>query len=175
MSEQVDELLSSYENGHISRRSFLVSMSAMAALAGMKVNAQAKPSIEVTSINHVTLFVKDIPKAAEFYQGLFGLDIKSSQSNGINLSTGDGGQFLGFFGGTKNTEEQIHHVCLGVKNFDLENAVQALAERGIEAQVRMRDDSIPELYFTDPNGILMQLQDESYCGGSGALGNVCKS
>jgi hypothetical protein len=32
----------------------------------------------------------------------------------------------------------------------------------------------PELYFTDPDGLLMQLQDTSYCGGSGFLGNECK-
>ena len=32
----------------------------------------------------------------------------------------------------------------------------------------------PELYFTDPDGLLMQLQDSSYCGGNGVLGNVCK-
>jgi hypothetical protein len=30
-----------------------------------------------------------------------------------------------------------------------------------------------ELFFTDPDGILIQLQDASYCGGSGRLGNVC--
>lgn len=31
----------------------------------------------------------------------------------------------------------------------------------------------PELYFTDPDGLLMQLQDTSYCGSSGFLGNEC--
>ena len=31
----------------------------------------------------------------------------------------------------------------------------------------------PELYFTDPDGILMQLQDVTYCGGGGYLGNEC--
>jgi hypothetical protein len=31
----------------------------------------------------------------------------------------------------------------------------------------------PELYFTDPDGLLMQLQDTTYCGGSGFLGDVC--
>jgi len=31
----------------------------------------------------------------------------------------------------------------------------------------------PELYFTDPDGLLIQLQDVSYCGGGGFLGNVC--
>jgi hypothetical protein len=29
----------------------------------------------------------------------------------------------------------------------------------------------PELYFTDPDGLLIQLQDVTYCGGGGYLGN----
>jgi hypothetical protein len=31
----------------------------------------------------------------------------------------------------------------------------------------------PELYFRDPDGLLLQLQDTTYCGGSGPLGEVC--
>ena len=31
--------------------------------------------------------------------------------------------------------------------------------------------SYSELYFTDPDGILMQLQDISYCGGGGYFGD----
>ena len=31
----------------------------------------------------------------------------------------------------------------------------------------------PELYFTDPDGILLQLQDARYCGGNGYLGEEC--
>jgi len=30
-----------------------------------------------------------------------------------------------------------------------------------------------ELFFTDPDGILMQIQDVTYCGGAGYLGEVC--
>ena len=29
------------------------------------------------------------------------------------------------------------------------------------------------VYFTDPDGLLIQLQDVKYCGGSGFLGDVC--
>jgi hypothetical protein len=32
----------------------------------------------------------------------------------------------------------------------------------------------PELYFTDPDGLLIQLQDVRYCGGGGYLGDACK-
>ena len=31
----------------------------------------------------------------------------------------------------------------------------------------------PELYFTDPDGLAIQLQDTKYCGGGGYLGDVC--
>jgi hypothetical protein len=31
----------------------------------------------------------------------------------------------------------------------------------------------PELYFSDPDGLSMQLQDTKYCGGGGYLGDVC--
>ena len=34
-------------------------------------------------------------------------------------------------------------------------------------------EGTPELYFTDPDGLLMQIQDVTYCGGGGVLGNVC--
>ena len=34
-------------------------------------------------------------------------------------------------------------------------------------------EGTPELYFTDPDGLLMQLQDVRYCGGAGVLGEVC--
>jgi len=31
----------------------------------------------------------------------------------------------------------------------------------------------PEVYFTDPDGILLQLQDNRYCGGNGYFGELC--
>ena len=31
----------------------------------------------------------------------------------------------------------------------------------------------PELYFTDPDGLAIQLQDVKYCGGGGILGDLC--
>ncbi len=41
----------------------------------------------------------------------------------------------------------------------------------------MRADSDPpvveEPTFRDPDGILVQIQDVGYCGGSGVLGDLC--
>ncbi|MQA31094.1 MAG: hypothetical protein GEU82_14885 [Luteitalea sp.] len=50
----------------------------------------------------------------------------------------------------------------------------------MKARVRMRGPGsggapggTPELYFGDPDGIVVQLQDPGYCGGGGVLGHVC--
>ena len=35
------------------------------------------------------------------------------------------------------------------------------------------EDGTPELYFSDPDGLRIQLQDPGYCGGGGYLGDDC--
>jgi hypothetical protein len=77
--------------------------------------------------------------------------------------------------------------------FNVEKIQKALEEYGIKPRetqagpvppmrhyvtMRMEDrggakGGTPELYFTDPDGIPIQLQDVRYCGGSGYLGNIC--
>ena len=74
--------------------------------------------------------------------------------------------------------------------FDPEKILKSLEEYGIKPRgntpgpagplksyVTMRMENrggapggTPELYFTDPDGILIQLQDVKYCGGGGYLG-----
>ena len=51
----------------------------------------------------------------------------------------------------------------------------------LKSRVRIRredagetKEGTPELYFTDPDGIVVQLQDTRYCGGAGYLGVVCR-
>ncbi len=84
-------------------------------------------------------------------------------------------------------------LAFNLENFNVEHIQKALESVGIEPcenqtasvgpmrhDVSMRienrwgaKDGTPELYFTDPDGILVQLQDVKYCGGSGYLGEVC--
>jgi hypothetical protein len=57
-----------------------------------------------------------------------------------------------------------------------------LAGGPLRARVRMRGENAggategtPEIYFADPDGIVIQLQAPAYCGGAGLLGEVCSS
>jgi catechol 2,3-dioxygenase-like lactoylglutathione lyase family enzyme len=88
----------------------------------------------------------------------------------------------------------IGHACLTMQGFNPDKVLKTLAEFGVKPRgdatgpvgplmsyvsVRREDrggsrEGTPELYFTDPDGITIQLQDVSYCGGAGVLGNVCR-
>jgi hypothetical protein len=81
-----------------------------------------------------------------------------------------------------------------MEGFNVDKVLKALADVGVKPRgdatgplrplmsyVRMRGEEAggakggtPELYFSDPDGILLQLQDVSYCGGSGYLGDICQ-
>ena len=49
-----------------------------------------------------------------------------------------------------------------------------LAAHRVTARVRMREGVTPGILVDGPDGIGIQLQDVSYGGGGGPLGNVCK-
>ena len=150
--------------------------------------AQTGPPIPVTAINHMTLSVSDPARSLEWYQGLFGMPIAARQAETVVLRVGDGPQFMALGGGASDNP-RITHLCLAVDNFDDERIVRILGENGVAAsgesgpmqsRVRMRGEAFggapagtPELYFGDPDGIVIQLQDSSYCGGAGLLGEGC--
>jgi catechol 2,3-dioxygenase-like lactoylglutathione lyase family enzyme len=171
MHEIIERLLGGYEKGTISRRDLVVGLSAM-VLGGREAAAQSDSrQVMVNGINHVSIFVSDMDRSVEFYQRLFGMPVLSVQNNGTNLAAGSGNQFLGIYqvGGS---EPRIDHVCFTTPTFDSEQILATLRDNGVEGRVRMRGET-QELYFNDPDGISIQIQDDRYCGGSGLLGDGC--
>lgn len=167
MSVEVDQLLDRYESGHITRRGLLGALSALVVAA--PAATAAEPAIgAVKQLNHVTLFVPNVQKSVEFYQSLFGMPVLTPQDPGLNLSAGTG--FLGIYPAQAGASASIDHICLALENFDADAVLKMLTDRGLKGSIRLRGDT-KELYFTDPDHIRVQLQDVSYRGGVGPLGN----
>ena len=148
-----------------------------ALAAAPRAIAQPTAPIRVRAFNHMTLTVSDLQRSVEFYQGLFGLAVQERQSGSVGLRIGAGPQHLGLSQGSRPA---IHHFCMTVDGFDAARLTRELAAHGVtqgepgpvKTWIRQREGT-PELYLEDPDGIRMQLQDTSYCGGGGALGNRC--
>jgi catechol 2,3-dioxygenase-like lactoylglutathione lyase family enzyme len=150
----------------------------------------------LSEINHFTAFVNDGAGANLWYQESFGLEVQAYQGPGSPVTgIGDGYQFVMYAGpfgpGGADTPANLHHGCFNMTGFDEEGILAKMTEYGISDQgdrqigpmmhyVSRRmperggaEGGTPELYFTDPDGILMQLQDITYCGGGGYLGSEC--
>ena len=148
--------------------------------------------IQVSDLNHFTSNVADPERANAFYGEVFGARAQVYQAAAAALDVDGGGpQFLMFTGG--DGSGQINHVCLATEGFETEAILATLAEYGIRPRAEGEAASVPlvsyvsmrmpnrggapggtpELYFTDPDGLRIQLQDVRYCGGSGVLGDVC--
>jgi catechol 2,3-dioxygenase-like lactoylglutathione lyase family enzyme len=168
----LDLLLSQYEKGALSRRDLLGALAllvAAPAVTAAATQAAPKPVGAIKAMNHVTCFVPDVKKSVAFYQDLFGMPILTRQDPGINLATGNG--FFGIYPNQAGaTGGSINHVCFGMENFDADAVLKQLTDRGIKGNIRMRGDT-KELYFTDPDGLRIQLQDVKYIGGTGVLGD----
>ena len=175
------------DDAPVSRRVFLGALGALAVAP--RGFAQGGPPIPVTSINHMTISVSDPARSLAWYQGLFGMPIAARQASTLILRVGTGPQFLAIGGGASESPE-INHLCLSTPGFDADRIVRVLGEHGVssggqgpmQVRVRMRGEEFggapggtPELYFGDPDGIVIQLQDDTYCGGAGVLGEACPS
>jgi len=158
--------------------------------------------ITLRNWSHCTSSGSDRARSNKFYQELFGFRIQAYQGPGNPVfGFGNAGQFLAFgAGGGQGAAGAappgaINHFCMTMDNFNPEKVIKTLESYGIKPRgsaqgapgplvhyisMRMEDRGgatagTPELYFTDPDGLLIQLQDTTYCGGAGVLGNVCIS
>jgi catechol 2,3-dioxygenase-like lactoylglutathione lyase family enzyme len=150
------------------------------------------PPLVTREMNHVTLAVSDPKRSLEFYQRVFGLPVVATQGPIPIMRIGRGPGFIAL-NAAGQASPSIHHVCVTIENFDPDKTMQTLADLGVKkaegaaagpltARIRMRGpeaggakEGTPELYFTDPDGITIQLQDVRYCGGAGRIGEVCSS
>lgn len=166
------------------------------------VEAAPAGRMRLQDLNHFTAFVGDGAGANRFYQETFGLTVQAYQGPGSPVTgIGDGRQFVmyaggggrGGRGGAARTPANIHHGSFNMYDFDVDRVLATLTDYGLAARAEQArttgplmhyvsrrmperggaEGGTPELYFTDPDGILLQLQDVSYCGGGGYLGNEC--
>lgn len=151
------------------RRTFAQTLLASAAFA------QGSPPIRIRALNHATLTVSNVQRSVDFYQRLFGLPVQARQGPTVLLRIGSGPQFLALHPGAKPA---VGHFCLTTDRFDVEQLQRLLATNKVRVRMRPADlggapEGTAEFYFADPDGLSIQLQHSSYCGGAGRLGELC--
>lgn len=168
MDQQFDKLFDDYDQKKISRRDLLGLLLAAGAASAAPLS-KAQPAAPVAigrSMNHVSLSVSDVNRSADFYNRVLGMEIISRPGNGgLNMGLGDE-SFLGLY--EFANPGSMHHMCIGVDNYDADALAEKLQNHGIEARVNRnpanRTSGGDQLYFNDPDGISVQLAQHGYLG-----------
>ena len=169
----------------IGRRQFLCSLSATAAAHRVVAQETSPRAIRVRALNQIGLAVTDPKRSLAFYQELWGMPIQARHGSTTVLRIGDGPQLLSITQATA-TPPGIRHFGFAVEHFDPTRVLQVLRRNGVAEAQSTGDEQILRaltvrrsirgsgagqtegLHLADPDGILVQLQDPSYCGGGGA-------
>ena len=156
--------------------------------------------LKTIEINHCTLFITDTEKGKQFYQSIFDMPIRAYQGDTTPVYTVSSNSTIVLFDYSgnpnplfANVEPQMDHTCYALANYDFNRVRQALSEYGLEDlgdtlratgplqhyHTSRRPDrgGAPagsfEIYLTDPDGLVIQVQDVTYCGGGGTNGEIC--
>lgn len=139
--------------------------------------AGSPPPIPVRTLNHIRLMVPNVQRTLDWYLKLTDMKVVTHQGPAGGspipiLRIGRGPQFIALVEGS-GPEAFRPHVGFGVQGFVPEQIKARLAEHGVTAITRMREGTTAEILVDAPDGVQIQLQDVSYCGGRGSLGNMC--
>ncbi|GAB5498594.1 MAG: hypothetical protein PsegKO_09050 [Pseudohongiellaceae bacterium] len=169
MTPTINALLDQYEDKKLSRRELIGSLLAATSALSLPQSGQAQstsPAAIGRSMNHVSLSVSDVNRSADFYSSVLGMNIISRPGNGgLNMGLGEE-SFLGLY--EFANPGSMHHLCIGVENYDPDALAARLADHGIEARINRnpanRTSGGDQLYFNDPDGISVQLAEHGYLG-----------
>ena len=183
----------------VTRRRLLQALPALAlAPLASRVSAQGAPPIRVRGINHVTLAGFRRQAVGGFLSGPLRhadqqpaghdgqpADRRRTAASGRELGRIERAEHQSPVSGRRRLQRRSDHLILAQRGITRTDEAGNAGGGGLgggplKMRVRMRGpeaggarEGTPELYFSDPDGVVIQLQDPRYCGGAGPLGNVC--
>ena len=177
-----------------------ISFSHGAGRLGNESPASSRPKgglIQLRELNHCTLGITDADKSKAFYQSIFKMPIEAYQGASAVYRIGRYGSIVLFplssDPAAASLPPVIDHTCYAVEDYNFNVVRNSLSAYGLEdlgdtfrakgplqhyyTSRRPDRGGEPlgsfEIYFTDPDGTVFQLQDYNYCGGGGTNGEIC--
>jgi catechol 2,3-dioxygenase-like lactoylglutathione lyase family enzyme len=151
MNSVVDELVSRFDEGTLSRRHLLQGLTALAA-AGGAASAAAQPTpFSSTRIDHISIQVTDMARSIEFYEKIFGLKVLNEDKENEIVRMGVTRIIVSLH--RKPPVGLVDHFAIAIDGFDREAVTAELAKHGLTAQENLDYG----FYVRDPEGIPVQI------------------
>lgn len=147
----------------------LTSLFLFTVIISKNSNAQTKKN---PTLNHVALYVLDLQKSAGFYKNIIGLEsIPEPFHDGRHewFRIGEHSQ-LHLIGGAKSvsSHDKDSHLCFSVSSMD--DFIQNLNKNKVDYEnwpgeankITTRTDGVKQIYFKDPDGYWVEINNDSY-------------
>ena len=151
MKTQVEDLVSGFEQGTLSRRQLVQGLTALAA-AGAAVPAAAQTTpFTSTRIDHISIQVTDMARSIDFYQKIFGLKILGEDKENEIVRMGVTRIIVSLH--RKPPVGIVDHFAIAIDGFDREAVTAELAKHGFTAEQNVDYG----FFVRDPEGIPVQI------------------
>ena len=139
----------------------------LALIFSLQVNAQNKPHF-----NHSTVYVTDLERSTNFYRDVMMFDIIPEPFHDGRhtwFSLGNHGQLHVISGAKEDNPHDVNmHLALSVAS--IEDFMAHLDKYGVKygnfggdpKKVQMRPDKISQIYFQDPDGYWIEVNNDLY-------------
>jgi lactoylglutathione lyase len=143
------------------------------AVATYAIGSAQETQKEISSeFNHVALHVRDLPRSTAFYRDVLGLKrIADPFNDGAHafLQIGNSAE-LHLIAGARMVPEQHIDVHMAFRVSSVEQFVDRLHEKGIafvnarreSKRINTRPDGVKQIYFQDPDGYWIEVNNAGY-------------
>jgi catechol 2,3-dioxygenase-like lactoylglutathione lyase family enzyme len=150
MESLIDQLVTGYERGTLTRRALIQGLSAVAA-AGLGATTASAASLRAGSINHTSVLVSDMARSLEWYGRVFGFKILSEDKEHKIARLGINKVLVSLR--VEPPSGQIDHFAIGIENFNKEAVTKELQGMGLTPSENVEYG----FYVKDPDGAVVQM------------------
>ena len=151
MHAVIDELVTRFDQGTLSRRDLLQGLTVHAAAGGATSAAAQTTPFNATRIDHISVQVTDMARSVAFYEKIFGLKILSEDKENEIVRMGVTRIIVSLH--RKAPVGIVDHFAIAIDDFDREAVTAELAKHGLTAEQNLDYG----FFVRDPEGVPVQI------------------
>jgi len=151
MDSIINDLVTRFDRGSLSRRDLIQGLTVLAAAGGAsQASAQTTP-FKPTRIDHISIQVTDMARSREFYEKIFGLKVLSEDKENEIVRMGVTKIIVSLH--RKAPVGIVDHFAIAIDDFDRDAVTAELAKHGLMPEQNLDFG----FYVRDPEGIPVQI------------------
>jgi catechol 2,3-dioxygenase-like lactoylglutathione lyase family enzyme len=158
MEKMINNLLTDFENGKMSRRQLVQSLAFTAAAAAggpaLAADGQAK-HFQAVNVNHISYGTADYAKIRDFYSDLLGMKVIQDNGKQAIMKFGDS-VLIARKTVDPSGKPYVDHICYTLANWDEKAVEEELKRRGLDPKLDTGGNQ-HTFHVKDPAGFDLQI------------------